>query len=173
MAFIRRISITNWRTFGATANLELSYPDQDKAGLTVVVGRNNAGKSTVAQAFRMFVGHERNFSIPKSDRRSESGIRVERELVVGSTIRVMQSTAGASHQREGEPVQGLRVLGCEDPGLPHRRIPLDLLIISFGRSHRRVIHNSINVTIGHIKIPCRYFGILRRMSGRSGNSTEI
>jgi AAA15 family ATPase/GTPase len=56
--FATHIDISGLRGFATNQRLELAIPNgKVGSGLTIVVGQNNAGKSTVTEAFAAIAGH--------------------------------------------------------------------------------------------------------------------
>ena len=80
---IKELSICGFRGFGAKQTLKFALPDGEKdgSGLTVIVGANNAGKTTVIEAIRAFnVGEKDTPSFSEGRRNNNAGRRVELTL---------------------------------------------------------------------------------------------
>lgn len=119
MLYVEKLQISRWRTFGDPVSFDFQYPKQGQSGpnLNIFVGRNNAGKSTAVQAFKMIVGDE-NIIISKSDRRTENGIHLEFILSDGQKITIEQSSSGAAHKRTGPRIEKLKIIDARRPWLP-------------------------------------------------------
>lgn len=81
---IKELSICGFRGFGVKQTLKFAIPDGEKAGsgLTVIVGANNAGKTTVIEAIRAFnVAGKDTPSFSEGRRNNNTDRRVELTLV--------------------------------------------------------------------------------------------
>ena len=80
------LDISGLRGFAANERLELAIPNgKIGSGLTIVVGQNNAGKSTIAEAFAAVAGRPyviRHF--PEGKRNKAAGDRVSVALSFSS-----------------------------------------------------------------------------------------
>lgn len=66
--YIKDISIEGFRGFGAKGTMELAVPNNESgSGLTIIVGPNNAGKSTIIEAFHV-LSKRKNPSLAESKR---------------------------------------------------------------------------------------------------------
>jgi len=75
---ISSIKIKGFRGFAEEQELKLSKPNnrQEGSGLTIIVGPNNGGKSTIIESFKaVSLGHNINFT--EGQRNKEAGDRVE------------------------------------------------------------------------------------------------
>src|SRR5262249_56706743 len=70
---IASIEITGLRSFATTRRLELAVPDgRPGSGLTVLVGPNNSGKSTIVEAFAA-LSHTDGLSFTEGQRNRAAG----------------------------------------------------------------------------------------------------
>lgn len=75
MASLQRISIAGYRGFQAEQSLELATIGADQPALTILVGPNGGGKSTILEAVE-FLFRSGNSSLPEGDRNSRSDYKV-------------------------------------------------------------------------------------------------
>ncbi len=117
MAYVKKLQIAHWRTFGEPVSFDFQFPEEGRPGpnLNIIVGRNNAGKSTVVQAFKTIAGGEATVIVPKSDRRTEDGISLDFTLSDNKNITITQSTSGAAHKRNGDRLERLRIVDARRP----------------------------------------------------------
>ena len=68
---IKRIMIENYRGIGQKQTLEFARPDGHKpgSGLTVIVGPNNSGKSTILRIINAIYSSDPEFTAEMEDRR--------------------------------------------------------------------------------------------------------
>ena len=75
---IKSISIQGFRGFASQCTIDFAIPnDTPGSGMTILVGANNSGKTTILEALRMFNCDQYNppsFSEGKRNKRSEDGI---------------------------------------------------------------------------------------------------
>ena len=72
---ISNLEIENFKSFGKRQPISFSLPNGSKgSGLTILVGQNNSGKTSVIDAVRLFL--DRNGIFEKSQRRGEATPRV-------------------------------------------------------------------------------------------------
>src|SRR5215831_964502 len=70
---ITSLEITGLRSFATMGRLELSVPDGRRgSGLTVLVGPNNSGKSTIIEAFAA-LSHREGLSFTEGKRNKAAG----------------------------------------------------------------------------------------------------
>ena len=51
----KKISISGFRGFNESKKIELAIPNRSfGSGLTILVGENNSGKTTILESFRLF-----------------------------------------------------------------------------------------------------------------------
>lgn len=115
---ITKLSITGLRGFATTQDLDLALPNgRPGSGLTMLVGPNNAGKSTVVEAFQVFASNQ-GPSFTEGKRNRTAGDRVD--LAVESsdgTSAALRTVVGGGSETEWVPAQPrLRILA-----LPSRR----------------------------------------------------
>jgi predicted ATPase len=67
---LETLSIRNYKGFGTSQLIEFGKPGQIGSGLTILVGPNNTGKTTVLKAIRGLTSAERLFVAGNDDRRS-------------------------------------------------------------------------------------------------------
>jgi energy-coupling factor transporter ATP-binding protein EcfA2 len=91
----QRIEIKGLRGFSTSQSLDLASPTgQSGSGLTVVVGPNNAGKSTVVEALRVFSSSQAP-SFMEGKRNKAAGDRVRLELIENAESRFVLRTIDA------------------------------------------------------------------------------
>jgi hypothetical protein len=95
---IRAIEVDGFRGFATKQRVELAVPDgRPGSGLTIIVGPNNAGKSTINEALRFFGAREpHSFSV--GQRNANAGDRVDLRIEYdnGSDRRLYSARTGAS-----------------------------------------------------------------------------
>ena len=74
---IKRIMIENYRGIGQKQTLEFARPDGHKpgSGLTVIVGPNNSGKSTILRIINAIYSSDPEFTAEMEDRRGNDTYR--------------------------------------------------------------------------------------------------
>jgi uncharacterized protein YhaN len=109
------IEISGLRGFGGPQRLRLATPThQPGSGITILVGPNNAGKSTIVEAFRvMAMGNPPSFS--EAVRNPAAGSRV--------SIRLSKPGEGVMESRTGEAG------GSESMWEPNHRGSLGLFVL--------------------------------------------
>ena len=57
---IKELSISGFRGFGQAQTVKFAIPDKKHAGsgLTIITGANNAGKTTIIESIRAFIGND-------------------------------------------------------------------------------------------------------------------
>ena len=57
---IKELSISGFRGFGQTQMVKFAIPDKEHvgSGLTIITGANNAGKTTIIESIRAFIGND-------------------------------------------------------------------------------------------------------------------
>jgi predicted ATPase len=80
----QRLEVRGLRGFASLQALDLAVPTGTvSSGLTIIVGANSAGKSTVIEAFRALAGGDGHRSFPERVRNIAGGSRVELRLHYG------------------------------------------------------------------------------------------
>lgn len=94
---IARLEILGLRGFGTKQAVNLAVPNgvQPGSGLTVLVGPNNAGKSTVYEALRAFAG-ERRFSETRRNARANNMVNLSLTDTMGRVTRISTIPAGGA-----------------------------------------------------------------------------
>lgn len=95
---IKFLSIHGLRGFATKQTLEFAVPNgKPGSGLTLLVGSNNAGKSTAIEALRA-VGNSRELSITQGKRNQKAGDKVDLTITAadGATLQLKSRTAGTS-----------------------------------------------------------------------------
>ena len=105
------LDILGYRGFATRQRIDFAVPDGDRegSGLTVVVGPNNAGKSSIYEALRMFVGRgERRFSEARRNKRAGDRVEMTARTAQGyqETLRTVPA-GGANAEWEPEASAGL------------------------------------------------------------------
>lgn len=95
---IKKLSIEGLRGFSKKCDIEFAIPDKINygSGLTVMVGPNNSGKSTVIEAVHIL--NSSNNSIPKSCRNtiSKGIVKIVVENITGDKLSVQTTSNGGS-----------------------------------------------------------------------------
>jgi hypothetical protein len=96
MAF-QKVSVRGLRGFASEQAIEFARPDGNAgSGLTVVVGPNNAGKSTLVEALRVFAAKSTP-SFAEGSRNKRAGDRVRLQLDTSDARNVLRTVdAGGS-----------------------------------------------------------------------------
>lgn len=96
---IKKLAIEGLRGFSEKREIEFAIPDKinNGSGLTVMVGPNNSGKSTVIEAVHIL--NSSNNSIPKNSRNiiNNKMVKIEAEDIVGNMISVQTTANGGSY----------------------------------------------------------------------------
>jgi len=98
---IKSVSILGLRGFATKQTLELAIPNgQPGSGLTIVVGANNAGKSTTIEALRA-LGVAQDMSFTAGKRNHKAGDRIELSLTAtNDETAALKSVAPGSSETE-------------------------------------------------------------------------
>lgn len=103
-----RLEITGLRGFSETGLLNLAQPNNNRigSGLTILVGPNNGGKSTVIEGFRA-LGLQDGASFTEGKRNKMAGDSVSLKLTFGERSRHLNTIGGSearwvSNEREGQ-----------------------------------------------------------------------
>jgi energy-coupling factor transporter ATP-binding protein EcfA2 len=98
--FATHIDISGLRGFATNQRLELAIPNgKVGSGLTIVVGQNNAGKSTITEAFAAIAGHPsilRHFSEGKRNKAGGDGVSISIVFSSGYQRSVKTIVSGGS-----------------------------------------------------------------------------
>ena len=107
---IKKISIEGLRGFSEKREIEFAVPDKVNygSGLTVMVGPNNSGKSTVIEAVHILNSNKN--SIPKSSRNTinDGMVKIEVEDIIGNVITAQTTSNGGSYLEKkcnNEPIE--------------------------------------------------------------------
>jgi len=118
---VASVAIEGFRGFREEARLELAQPTGDAgSGLTLVVGANNTGKSTVWESFDAVARRlkdDLSFSENRRNRRSSLGIRIRLELADGRCYET------ASQNRDTSETEGVWLYGAEPAALELVSVP--------------------------------------------------
>ena len=68
MQRIKKISIKNFRGYYEEQSINIAVPETDGSGLTVIVGPNNSGKTTLLEALKKF-----SYEIPQLEKEERHG----------------------------------------------------------------------------------------------------
>ena len=103
---IKELSISGFRGFGEAQTIKFSIPDGENAGtgLTIITGPNNAGKTTIVESIRAFVGKE-SPSFSEGKRNQIAGGKINLNLIdeTGNEYTIASvSEGGSSTTRNGE-----------------------------------------------------------------------
>ena len=102
---IHSISCIGYRGFATKQTLNLAIPDgRQGSGLTVLVGPNGGGKSTLIECFNK-IATKRNATFSKGKRNLRAGDRVEIEISIDGVNGVLKTIKGGSQAEwVGSPV---------------------------------------------------------------------
>ncbi len=103
---IKSLSILGLRGFETKQTLEFAIPNGEPgSGLTVLVGANNAGKSTAIEALRALATNQ-NISISRGKRNEKAGDQVEitANSLTGETFTLKSNYPGTSETQRSERV---------------------------------------------------------------------
>jgi predicted ATP-dependent endonuclease of OLD family len=98
MDYFSKLSLLGLRGFDEVQTIDLAIPNGESgSGLTVIVGPNNAGKSTVIEALKVF-GRHQTPSIPKGKRndRANQSIAVTLEKTNAEKLTIRTKNNGGS-----------------------------------------------------------------------------
>lgn len=103
---IKELSISGFRGFGETQTIKFSIPDGENAGtgLTIITGPNNAGKTTIVESIRAFIGKE-SPSFSEGKRNQIAGGKINLNLIDETGNKYTISSVpigGSSTTRNGE-----------------------------------------------------------------------
>jgi len=95
---IKIISIKGFRGFGEKQNINFSIPNgKDGSGLSILVGANNCGKTSILEAIKSFNGNESpSFSVGKRNLKSGDYIELVLEKDDGKTVTIRTIGEGGS-----------------------------------------------------------------------------
>ncbi|MFN3002339.1 ATP-dependent nuclease [Mycolicibacterium wolinskyi] len=98
MEHIRTLTIEGLRGYQDAQTVDLAIPDGTAgSGLTVVVGANNSGKSTVIEALTaLAVRNATSYSEGKRNALSNSAVRIRADFVSGKTAEIRTVQSGGS-----------------------------------------------------------------------------
>lgn len=102
---IRRLTIKGLRGFATDQHLDLAIPNGEPgSGLTVIVGPNNAGKSTAIEALRAFAGQEPpSFTQGRRNIAANDEVTITTELEDGRSRGLKSIAPGGSETRFEPP----------------------------------------------------------------------
>jgi predicted ATP-dependent endonuclease of OLD family len=104
---LQSIQIENYRAFGSSQAVEFADP-ANGSGLTVLVGPNNSGKSTVLKTIRHLVSDDDVFVAGFDDRRSEAlKIKLKGKTEQDFEVAVAGRGAAARLKKEGKWTPGI------------------------------------------------------------------
>lgn len=72
-----KLSIANYKSFGAKQTIEFARPSENSVGMTVLVGPNNTGKSTALSAIRRMFDNGQFFKASREDRRGDKVVGID------------------------------------------------------------------------------------------------
>ena len=95
---IGKYSISGYRGFGQKQCMQFALPNsKNGSGLSVIVGANNSGKTSIIESLRYFNAFTRHPSFSSSKRNVKTGQRVELELIYGNDkYRIVTDARGGS-----------------------------------------------------------------------------
>jgi hypothetical protein len=77
---LKTLSIAHYKSFGAKQTIDFASPGNGKAGLTVLVGPNNTGKSTTLSVLRRLFDQRQFLKASREDRRGDEIIDISLQL---------------------------------------------------------------------------------------------
>lgn len=93
---IKTLSISGFRGFGVPQVVKFAIPDQERegSGLTIITGANNAGKTTIIESIRAFIGDD-SPSFSEGKRNQKTNGKVELRLTdEGDKVYTISSLPG-------------------------------------------------------------------------------
>ena len=94
---VRTLTVTGLRGFAEEQRLRLAQPSGEPgSGITILVGPNSSGKSTVVDAMHSFSKNDTTFSQGKRNDNSESRVRITVEYEDGATHELRTVDGGGS-----------------------------------------------------------------------------
>ena len=93
---IKTLSISGFRGFGVPQVVKFAIPDQERegSGLTIITGANNAGKATIIESIRAFIGDD-SPSFSEGKRNQKTNGKVELRLTdEGDKVYTISSLPG-------------------------------------------------------------------------------
>lgn len=120
---IKGLSISGFRGFGQTQMVKFAIPDKKHAGsgLTIITGANNAGKTTIIESIRAFIGNDSpSFSEGRRNHMTDGKIMLSLTDENDEIFTITSVSGGGSSTQKNKP------LGFKPYVLPSRRaIPFD------------------------------------------------
>jgi AAA15 family ATPase/GTPase/transposase len=98
--FLKCLTIGDFRAFGPTQTIEFAQPIEGKAGsgLTIFVGPNNSGKSTIVKAIKSLLSHDETFVAAFDDRRLKESPKLAIKFHASEDFEVsLQERSDAAH----------------------------------------------------------------------------
>ena len=88
---IKSISIEGFRSFSNKKTIEFSLPDKETngSGLTVIVGANNSGKTTVIEALQLLKKNTDTIPLSMRNMRNKGEVQIQAELTNGKTYKLI------------------------------------------------------------------------------------
>ena len=77
---LKRLTIANYKSYYTRETIDFALPSEETVGLTIFVGKNNAGKSTLLNVLASAFGHHPNMNFDKLDRHPGIDPHVEIEF---------------------------------------------------------------------------------------------
>jgi hypothetical protein len=98
------LEIAGLRGFAKSERIDLAIPDGSYgSGMTILVGPNNAGKSTVVESFQAIAQSRRTPSFTEGKRNKLAGDRVELKLINSrAEIKTLATVAGGGSETTWE-----------------------------------------------------------------------
>ena len=120
---IKELSISGFRGFGQAQTVKFAIPDEKHAGsgLTIITGANNAGKTTIIESIRAFIGNDSpSFSEGRRNHMTDGKIMLSLTDENDEIFTITSVSGGGSSTQKNKP------LGFKPYVLPSRRaIPFD------------------------------------------------
>lgn len=103
---IKELSILGFRGFGQAQTIKFSIPDEEHigSGLTIITGANNAGKTTIIESIRAFIGNDSpSFSEGKRNQMTSGKVTLTLIDEDDKTYTITSVPGGGSSTQKSEP----------------------------------------------------------------------
>lgn len=94
---LKKLDVLGYRGFATRQSIEFGIPNgQVGSGLTIIVGPNNAGKSTVIEALRAFSSNGLSFTEGKRNKRADDRVQLCITYASDNTVEIVTVESGGS-----------------------------------------------------------------------------
>ena len=96
---IKRLTIEGLRGFSKKINFNFAIPDKRNvgSGLTVLVGPNNSGKSTIIEAIHLLTANINTVPISLRNKKNNGRILIEAEDILGNSMSISSTSKGGAY----------------------------------------------------------------------------